>query len=272
MTTPPSRPRNYLMCEPTHFRVEYAINPWMDPGQPVDVDLAVKQWQVLRETLIDLGHRVELLEPAPGLPDMVYAANGAVTIGGTAYGARFRYPQRAAEAEAHRRWFRRHGWKFVAAEHVNEGEGDLAYVAGMVLGGHGFRTDPAAHQEAREVFGRPVVSLELVDPRFYHLDTALGVLDPAGPGQVAYFPDAFSPASRVVLERLFPHAIIADDADAAAFGLNLVSDSRHVVLNAEATRMAAKLADAGYQPVPVDLSELRKGGGSAKCCVAELRG
>ena len=64
---------------------------------------------------------------------------------------------------------------------------------------------------------------------------------------------------------------MADEADALAFGLNLVSDGYHVVLNSEATALAAKLAAAGYAPVPVELSELKKGGGSVKCCVAELR-
>lgn len=264
-------PRRYLMCEPAHFRVEYAINPWMDPEAPVDPELAVKQWQRLRETLVDIGHTVHTLEPLPGLPDMVYAANGALVIDGTAYGARFRYPQRAAEAGAHRRWYERHGWRYVAPGPTNEGEGDLACVGGMVLAGYGFRTDPAAHQEVQEVFGRPVISLRLVDPRFYHLDTALAVLDPSGRGRVAYYPGAFSPSSQAVLRRLFPDALIADETDAAAFGLNLVSDGRHVVINAEAGAMAATLTAAGYVPVPVELSELHKGGGSAKCCVAELR-
>lgn len=264
-------PRSYLMCEPAHFRVEYAINPWMDPETPVDSDLAVKQWRLLKETLTGLGHTVHELHPEPDLPDMVYAANGALVIDGTAYGALFRHPQRAGEAGAHRRWYEGNDWRFVAPTATNEGEGDLAEVGGMILGGYGFRTDPAAHLEVQEVFGRPVISLQLVDPRFYHLDTALAVLDPAGRGRVAYFPGAFSPTSRQVLARLFPDAVIADEADAAAFGLNLVSDSRHAVLNAEATGMAAKLADAGFTPVPVELSELRKGGGSVKCCVAELR-
>jgi N-dimethylarginine dimethylaminohydrolase len=268
-TRPPSR--TYLMCEPTYFRVDYVINPWMDPDEPIDGELAIKQWNGLRDVLAELGHQVHLLNPRPDLPDMVYAANGALVIDGTAYGARFRYPQRAAEAQEHQRWFRRNGWRFVAASQINEGEGDLAYVAGMVLGGFGFRTAPAAHREVQEVFGRPVISLELVDPRFYHLDTAFAVLDPTGPGRVAYFPDAFSPSSQAVLQRLFPQAVIADEADAVAFGLNVVSDSRHVVLNSDATGMATKLSEAGFQPIPVDLSELRKGGGSVKCCVAELR-
>lgn len=261
--------RTYLTCPPEYFRVEYAINPWMDPAVPVDTELAVKQWRRLVETLVGLGHTVHQLDPEPDLPDQVFAANGAFVLAGTVYGARFRHPQRAAEAAVHRRWYERAGWRFVPPAAVNEGEGDLAWVGGYLLAGYGFRTDPAAHAELRRVFGVPVVPLRLVDPRFYHLDTALGVL---GPDHLAYFPDAFDAASQQTLRRLFPDALIADAADAAAFGLNLVSDGRHVVLNSEATGMAAKLAAAGYTPVPVEFSELHKGGGSVKCCVAELRG
>jgi len=259
--------RAYLTCPPEHFEVAYAINPWMDPAVPVDTELAVKQWRRLVETLVGLGHTVHQLEPQPGLPDQVFAANGGFALGGTAYGARFRYPQRAAEAALHRRWYERAGWRFVPPTAVNEGEGDLAWVGGCLLAGYGFRTDLAAHAELGRVFGVPVVSLRLVDPRFYHLDTALGVL---GPAHIAYFPDAFDTASQRRLRRRFPDALIAEPADALAFGLNLVSDGRHVVLNAEASGMAAKLAAAGYTPVPVEFSELHKGGGSVKCCVAEL--
>jgi N-dimethylarginine dimethylaminohydrolase len=265
--------KRYLMCPPDHFRVEYAINPWMDPGQPVDTDLARRQWEGLRQTLLGLGHRVDTLAPVPGLPDMVFAANGAFTVDGVAYGARFRFPQRSAEATAHRGFYESGpGWRFVAPRETNEGEGDFAYLpgahSGLVLAGHGFRTEPAAHTEAQEVLGRPVVSLRLVDPRFYHLDVALAALDDHN---IAYYPAAFSPAGQRVLAQLFPDAVVADLADALAFGLNLVSDGHHVVLPTEAVGLQATLKAAGYVPVPVELGELRKGGGSVKCCVAELR-
>jgi N-dimethylarginine dimethylaminohydrolase len=273
--TPSARPRTYLMCPPEHYVVEYAINPWMDTAAPVDTELAVKQWDGLRETLAGLGHTVHVLDPVPSLPDMVFAANGAFSVGGVVYGARFRYAQRMSEAAAHRAWYeaRPDAWRFVAPRETNEGEGDFAFVpgafGGLVLAGYGFRTEAAAHAEAQEVLGHPVMSLRLVDPRFYHLDVALAVLDD---DNVVYHPGAFSESSRAVLERLFTDAVIADEADALAFGLNLVSDGRNVVLNSEATALAAKLAEAGYTPVPVDLGELKKGGGSVKCCVAELRG
>jgi N-dimethylarginine dimethylaminohydrolase len=266
------RTRTYLMCPPDHFTVEYAINPWMDTTVGVDAALALRQWHLHRNTLAGLGHAVHTLEPAAGLPDMVYAANGAFSVDGVVYGARFKHPQRAAEAARHAAFYEGDGWRFAAGVHVNEGEGDFAYLShaygGLILAGHGFRTDPAAHAEAQEVLGRPVISLRLVDPAFYHLDTALAALDDRN---VTYYPEAFSAASQRVLAQLFPDAVRADRTDAEAFGLNLVSDGRHVVLNAEAVAMAEKVRSAGYVPVPVELSELKRGGGSVKCAVAELR-
>jgi len=260
------------MCPPDHFAVEYAINPWMDTAAAVDAALALRQWHLLRETLTGLGHAVHVLDPQPGLPDMVYAANGAFSVDGVVYGARFRYPQRAAEAAAHQLFYAGGRWRYEGAVHINEGEGDFAYLpgayGGLILAGHGFRTDPAAHVEAQEVLGRPVVSLWLVDPAFYHLDTALAALDDRN---VTYYPDAFSGASQQVLRQLFPDAVLADRGDAEAFGLNLVSDGRHVVLNADAIGMADKVRAAGYVPIHVELSELKRGGGSVKCAVAELR-
>jgi N-dimethylarginine dimethylaminohydrolase len=152
--------------------------------------------------------------------------------------------------------------------HVHEGEGDLVLVDDTILAGSGFRTDPAAHREVAQVLDREVIGLELVDPRFYHLDTALFSL---GFGQIVYFPGAFSLDSQQRLRRLYPDAIVADETDALAFGLNAISDGRHVFLPAPAQALAGRIADAGYQPVPIDLSELLRGGGSVKCCTLELR-
>lgn len=261
--------RRYLMCPPTYFDVRYAINPWMDPTKPVDTELAVAQWEELVACYRSLGHRVDLIEPVPGLPDMVFAANGAVVVGGRALGARFRNPERRAEAPAYREWLIRNGFRDVhEAEHVNEGEGDFLLTRSWLLAGTGFRTDTRAHLEAQEVLGRPVIGLRLVDPRYYHLDTALAVLSD---DEVMYLPEAFSPGSRAVLAELFPDAILATAEDAAVLGLNAVSDGYNVLLAAEATGLADRLAERGYHPIGVDMSELRKAGGSVKCCTLELR-
>lgn len=262
------RRRHYLMCRPHHFEVAYSINPWMDPAKPVDTELAVTQWERLRALYLELGHRVDLIDPLPGLPDMVYAANGATVVGDRVLGARFRNAERAAEGPAYRDWFRSRGFEVHDPEHINEGEGDFLVTESWILAGCGFRSAPEGHAEAQEFFGRPVISLELTDPRYYHLDTALAVLDG---DEVMYNPEAFSPGSRAVLERLFPGAVLADPVDAEVFGLNAVSDGRHVVLPEAATGLAAKLRECGFEPVGMELSELLKGGGSVKCCTLEVR-
>ncbi|MEV8536070.1 dimethylargininase [Streptomyces sp. NPDC051211] len=262
-------PRHYLMCRPTYFDVNYAINPWMDPDKPVDTDLAIEQWDNLRRLYLEHGHTVDLVEPLEGLPDMVFAANGATVVDDKVLIARFRHRERAAEAPAYHRWYTSHGYAEVAsAEYVNEAEGDYIVVGRTVLAGTGFRTDPRAHAEAEKVLGVPVVSLTLVDPRFYHLDVALAALSDT---EVMYYPGAFSEESLAVLRELYPDAILVGDEDAEAFGLNAVSDGRHVYLPETATGLAEQLRAHGFEPVGIDLSELLKAGGSVKCTTQEIR-
>ena len=272
ITAPGATPRHYLMCEPTYYTVSYEINPWMHPDRPTDTQRAVDQWRRLRDVFIDLGHTVELIEPIRGLPDMVYAANGATVVDGIVYSARFRHPQRQPEGPAYEKWFADHGYVTHTAQHVNEGEGDMLVAGRVLLAGTGFRSERSAHAEAQELFGHPVVSLQLVDPRYYHLDTALAVLssDRDRP-QIAYYPPAFSPGSRSVLDQLFPDAVIATDDDAAALGLNVVSDGGHLVHAPGATHLAAEARERGFETIAVDTTELLKGGGGAKCCTLEIR-
>ena len=255
------------MTSPAFFAVEYAINPWMDLATPVDVGLAQAQWEALRTTYLRLGHPVEVIEPVPGLPDMVYAANGGFIARDVAIVARFRFAERSGESRAYAEWMSSLGYRPVSTRHINEGQGDLLMIGETVLAGYGFRTDRRAHAEISAALRLPVVSLELVDPRFYHLDTALAVLDDH---TIAFYPPAFSAAAQDQLQALFPDAIVVGSADAFVLGLNVVSDGLHVVLPSAATGFAAQLRDAGFEPVGVDLSELLKGGGSVKCCTLEV--
>ena len=264
--------RRYLMCRPTHFTVAYRINPWMHPAEPTDTDLALGQWQQLHDHYVELGHDIELIDPLPGLPDMVYSANGGFTLDGVAYTAKFTHPERQAEGPAYAEWFRQAGFRVHEAQEINEGEGDLLLVGDAILAGTGFRTDVASHDEVRRVFDREVVTLRLVDPRFYHLDTAIAVLDPGGAdANIAYLPGAFDDASRAELQRRYPDAIEVGEADAQWLGLNSISDGEHVVIAARAAGFEQSLRERGYTPIGVDLSELLRGGGGVKCCTLELR-
>lgn len=261
--------RTYLMCRPEHFEVTYRINPWMDPDAGVDRDRALAQWEALRASYLALGHRVETVEPAAGLPDMVFAANGGIVLDGRAMASRFTHDERAAEGELYRAWFAEAGFSpAIQSAHQNEGEGDVLLVGHRFLAATGFRTSLAAHDEIARFFEREVVSLTLVDPRFYHLDTALCVLDDR---TIAYYPGAFSAASQELLAELYPDAVLATEADAEAFGLNAVSDGLNVHLAAGATTLIEELRRRGFRPIPVETDELIKAGGSAKCCTLELR-
>lgn len=264
--------RHYVMCEPVHYTVSYQINPWMHPEEPTDTSLALRQWHTLHDTYLELGHRVDLIPPLEGLPDMVYAANGATVVDGLVYSAKFRYPERQPEGPAYQKWFADQGFVTHTAAEVNEGEGDILVAGDVILAGTGFRTDRSAHAELAELTGHEVVTLELTNASYYHLDTALAVLSSdAGDPQIAYYPGAFSPASLDELRRRYPDAIIATERDAIALGLNAVSDGKNVIVAPGAVDLAERLRERGYLPIPVDTSELLKGGGGAKCCTLEIR-
>ena len=266
--------RSYLMCRPEYFTVSYAINPFMHPNQPTDTALALHQWDALREVYGGLGHEVDFLAPVPGLVDMVFAANGGFTVDGRAYVASFAYPERRGEADSFRAWFSSHAFETNEPASVNEGEGDFAFAGGVILAGHGFRSTADSHTELARIFGREVLSLRLVDERFYHLDVALTVLDSEasdGPARIAYLPSAFDAAGQALLAGRFPDSILVSEEEAAILALNSVSDGRHVVVAQDAHEYIAALSSNGYSPIPVDLSELLKSGGGVKCVTQELR-
>ena len=264
-----THPRTYLMCPPEYFAVEYAINPWMDPDKPVDVALANRQWRRLGEVFESLGHTVHTIDPKPGLPDMVFAANGATVIDGKVLGSRFKHAERQPEAQAYLAWFREHGYQQIRESAiVNEGEGDIVFAGRAILVGYGFRTDQAVESELAELYGLPVITLRLTDPRFYHLDTAMVVLDAT---TAAYYPGAFDDAGRAALTSYFDELIEVKDDDAEVLGLNAISDGHKVVVPEQATGLIAQLRAAGFEPITVNLSELLKAGGGPKCCTLELR-
>jgi len=260
--------RTVLMCRPNYFTVVYRINPWMDPQLPTDTALAVSQWEELYRTYLDLGFDVQLIDPIQGLPDMVYAANGGFVIDNIAYGASFTYPERQPEGPAYMDWFREAGFDVRVPENINEGEGDFLLVGDRILAGTGFRSASNSHEEIASIYNREVVTLNLVNPSFYHLDTAIAVLDDTN---IAYLESAFDEESLVKLRALYPDAILATEEDAAVLGLNSYSDGYNVVIASRAKDFERQLRERGYNPIGVDLSELLLGGGGVKCCTLELR-
>ena len=276
------KPR-FLMCRPDHFGVVYAINPWMNPQDWREQEDALAsqsrtEWAGLRAALIELGAGVELVPAASGLPDLVFTANGAVVLDRTALLARFRHPQRQAEenhfASAFRSMHARgliDTIRTLPEDLVLEGAGDCVFDASRNLFwmGYGPRSDKAARHVVAQTFGVEVVPLQLVDARFYHLDTALC---PLPRGELLYVPGAFTPEGLAAMrERVAPEQRIeVDEADACRLAANAVCVGDAVVMSGCGEDLRMRLAQRGYRVVATPLEAFQRSGGSAFCLTLRL--
>jgi N-dimethylarginine dimethylaminohydrolase len=233
--------------------------------------LAFRQWQHLHDTLVGLGVRVETMVPQPGLPDLVFTANAGLVFHRTFLSSRFRHEVRARESPHFDAWFAAAGFDVahLPENTFHEGAGDALFCGDTLFAGYRTRSDATAHQWVGEKFGVRVLPLELVNPRFYHLDTCFC---PLAPGEALYFPDAFDTYGRRVIHTHVAKPIPVEEPEAHRFGCNAVVVGKTVVHNSRCPRMAADLVRAGYQPVEVELDEFLKAGGSAKCLTLRLDG
>ncbi|WP_435008127.1 dimethylarginine dimethylaminohydrolase family protein [Tundrisphaera lichenicola] len=260
-----------LMCPPDFYGIEYEINPWMDRAIGSDPAESDRQWRGLRDTLVDLGATVELLDPEPGLPDLVFTANAGLVFGTLFLSSRFRHGVRQGETPVFDRWARAHGFEVetLPPGHNFEGAGDALFCGETLYAGYRFRSDARSHQWIGERLGVPVLPLELVDPRFYHLDTCFCPIDA---DTAIYYPGAFDDYGRSVLAGQIPRLIEVSSEEAVSFSCNAVVVGRTVILNDGAPKLARNLEGMGYQVRPLRLTEFIKAGGSAKCLTLRLDG
>jgi N-dimethylarginine dimethylaminohydrolase len=262
-----------LMCPPDYFTVDYVINPWM-AGQDsaLDIALAKRQWRELRDAISGHADVVEI-EPVPELPDMVFTANAGAVYGNKAIASHFMPMERRPEEQYFKKWFADNDFELLALDEKIgfEGAGDcLRDRRGPWLWtGYGFRTEIEAHEEIARFFDLEVVSIRLVDERFYHIDTCFC---PLTDGFLMYHPPAFDYDSRIAIEsRIPPHKrIVVDTADAGEFACNAVNVGDTVFLNRASDPLKARLMLAGFKVREIGLSEFLKAGGSAKCLTLKL--
>jgi len=263
----------FLMCPPTLYDVDYVINPWMAGNVHASSRTrAAEQWQHLYEAVTEIAN-VELIEPEPGSPDMVFTANAGLERSGIVAISSFFHPERQGEEPHFRRWFHLGGYSIVDTPRVTpfEGEGDALFSTdgNCLWVGHGPRTAASSHRALHEIWGVPVVPLHLIDPRFYHLDTCFAPLEG---GCVMYFPDAFDHLSLNRIEAFYPpeKRIIIREADAASFACNAINVGRTIILNKISDKLRDELERIGFKVVQVQLTEFLKAGGAAKCLVMKL--
>ncbi len=259
-----------LMCRPDHYGIRYEINPWMRTGRDADPQRARAQWDALYQVLTRrMGLAVELIEPAADWPDMVFTANAGLAAGCRFVMSNFRHEQRAGEAPLFARWFAEHGYVRIELPpgRFFEGEGDALWAGQTLLAGYHFRSDLDSHRLLAEVLGCRVISLELADRRFYHLDTCLAPLD----GRSAvWYPAAFDEYAQRAVRDLFEDLIELSAAEALRFAANAVVADRSVAINAGCPTLTAELTERGYRVFQVELGEFLKAGGAAKCLVLFL--
>lgn len=264
-----AKTKTVLMCPPAYFDIEYEINPWMHTDNQPAEDTAANQWQKLYKIYTGrLGWHVETIKPVKGLPDMVFATDCCLMIDRKIMLSSFRFPERQPETSHFERWFREHGYtRLKKADNFFEGGGDTMKYGDKIIAGYGFRSDRGAHNELAEYFGREVISLKIVDPRFYHLDTSLAVLSN---NTVAYFPGAIDQESQKLLKTKVPNLIEATEEEAIGFGLNAVSDGHTVICSDESKSLIEKYRTAGFDVIGTPILEFRKSGGGVKCLTLEL--
>ncbi len=263
-----------LMCRPDHFGIEYEINPWMSLKRQVDRGLACEQWKILYDFLRNEARLdVQLIEPRPGLPDMVFTANAGTARGGTFISSNFRSEERRGETPHFKDWFEKNGYMMynLASDLHFEGEGDVLFADEKnAYAGYLIRSDVKSHAAVAELLDTRIVSLELADPRFYHLDTCFCPLDSE---TVVYYPGAFDSYARQVIAANFRDLIEITEEEAVQFACNaIVVGDCYIQPRGGGKSLRPALEARGYRVHEFDMSEFIKAGGAVKCLVLKLEG
>ena len=269
--SPASPQPHILMCPPDFYGIHYEINPWMDMSRQAEHAVAVQQWNSLHREILQAGAKVSLLEPVDGLPDLVFTANAAMIFGWRALVSRFRHRQRQGEEPYNRRWLSEHGFDVidVPANFSFEGAGDALFCGDTLYAGYRMRSDAAGHQQIGHMLGIRVIPVELVDARYYHLDTCFCPLEG---GESIWYPPAFDEYGQRAIREHVATLIEVKQGEAERFACNAVVIGRSVITNTGCDELHAALAARGYQPIATPLEEFVKAGGSAKCLTLRLDG
>jgi N-dimethylarginine dimethylaminohydrolase len=253
------------MCSPTYFGVEYVINPWMQHNVgAVDHTVSLSQWTQLYHALSQWAD-VRLVEPQPRLPDMTFVANAGHidSDAGIAVVSHFAHGARAGESQHWATWFEGQGLRTIMPPWPFEGQGDLLKdPQGRLWMGHGFRSSVQAHQWLESTLNRSVELLRLVDPRWYHLDTALAPLDQR---TVMWYPAAFDQVSQQKIRQSWSRHVELSQADAVNFAANAVVIDQHILLNTVSSGLKSRLTKMGFDVTMLNLDQFLRSGGAAKC-------
>ena len=255
--------RELLLCPPDHYGIEYEINPWMSRARGAETAVAQEQWKGLHEMLSKLDTKIHLVTPQPKLPDMVFTANAGLTVGKKFIPSNFRHQERAGEAPHFAKWMEEHGYQvnWLPKNLYFEGEGDALFGGDALFCGYKFRSDIQSHRAVADMLGCLVISVELVDPRFYHLDTCFCPLPDGG---AVWFPAAFDEyGQRAIREHVRDLIDVLPEEAARIFPVTPWYSTATLSYPRKARRkLVATLKERGYRCHELPMTEFRVAGGA----------
>ncbi len=258
----------FLLCPPDYFKIDYSINPWMT-DDTVDSKLAQQQWLGLVKAIHESGGEVKTIASISGLPDMVFTANAGIVSGNTFVISSMKYDERKGESTHFRKWFSAGGYSVVdVIPGVSfEGCGDALIHSGTLIGGYGYRSDLLALEITAGAVGVELISLELSDPRYYHLDTCFCKVSET---HALYYPEAFKDGEIEKLNGVIELIPIGED-DARLFMCNSMLVNDTLLIPSRDSKIENILNNKfGIKTRAVDVSEFLKSGGSIQCLCLKI--
>lgn len=269
-------PSKVLVVDPSHFTVEYVINPHMkDHIGSVDKDAAYAEWAHLKEAYQSVGLETHVLEGQQGLPDMVFCANQSLPYISESGNKKvimsiMHADQRKPEVAHVQKWYEGNGYEIIELDsaeiHDFEGMGDAIWHYGkkLIWGGYGFRSSLDAYSVVSETYEVPIIALELLDNKFYHLDTCFCSLDE---NSALIYPEAFTNDGLELIHALIPNVIEASTYEAEQlFACNATSaDGKNVFIQEGCTEVNNELEKTGFVVHQFSTGEYLKSGGSVFC-------
>jgi N-dimethylarginine dimethylaminohydrolase len=262
--------KKILMCPPDYFEIKYSINPWMNPAIRVNKEEAFKQYNALKNAFEKAGGKIIELVPGKNLPDMVYTSNAGYAEGDVFIKANFKAHQRQHESNNAEKYFKHNGYQVfdIPENIIFEGEGDLIRSKSKYFFGWGQRSDLIANDYLEDIIGKEIISLELVNPYFYHLDTCLA---PLNDNIVVINDSAFSEESLVKIYEKFRTVITTNEQDNSVLASNLlVIDNTVFIGKGISDDLKEGITKLKFKVIETEMSEFLKGGGSVKCLALEI--
>jgi N-dimethylarginine dimethylaminohydrolase len=257
------------MVPAEHFGVLYEINPWMHREVAADPDRSLRQWTNVRDAIEQAGARVTILDPVDGLPDMVFTANAGLVWGDRFVPSRFRHAERSGEEAYDKLWAHAAGFGVteLPGRPFFEGAGDALPFRDRILAGYRTRSEFDSHTALAKTLDVEVLSVELVDQRFYHLDLTFCPLDN---DHAIVVPDAWDSYGRSVVQSLVPSPIVLEPDEALAFCANSAVIDDVIVMPSCTPRLERELKAIGLQVHVCDVAEFLKAGGGVRCLTLAL--